>query len=133
MQNDPFFDNVLGRLAAGPRSFRQAPMDAYRRGSDVWVHVDLPGVNPDNLDIDIERNVLTITGERSWGREDGDQIYLNERSQGRFRRQVHLGDGLDTQAVEADYREGVLTLRVPVAEVAKPRKIKVNVGGVVEG
>lgn len=133
MQSDPFFDSVLGRLAGGSqKSFQQAPMDAYRRGSDVWIHVDMPGVVPSDLEISVERNVLTVTGERSWPSEEGDQAYINERSQGRIRRQLHLGDGLDTEQVEADYRDGVLTLRIPVAEVAKPRKIEVRVGQLVE-
>ena len=99
------------------------PMDAYKRGNDVWVHLDLPGVAADSLDIDIERNVLTVSAQRSWQREDGDQMYLAERHRGTFRRQVHLGDGLDAERIEADYHDGVLTLRIPVAEVAQPRKI----------
>jgi HSP20 family protein len=103
-------------------------MDAYRRGSDIWVHIDLPGVAADSLDINVERSVLTVSGERWWERQDGDQVYLNDRSQGRFRRQVHLGDGLDAERIEADYQDGVLTLRIPVAESAKPRKIEVKSG-----
>ena len=100
-------------------------MDAYRRGSDVWVHIDMPGVTAESIDIDVERNVLTVTGERSWETEDDDQIYLNERVQGVYRRQVHLGEGLDPEGIEADLRDGVLTMRIPVAERAKPRKIQV--------
>ena len=72
--------------------------------------------------------MLTVTAERSWAREDGDQVYLNERRQGTYRRQVHLGEGLDVDGIEADYHDGVLTLRIPVAERAKPRKIAINTG-----
>ncbi|MEM7338391.1 MAG: Hsp20/alpha crystallin family protein [Actinomycetota bacterium] len=127
LQNDPFFNAVLNRFASGAAGTHAvAPMDAYRRGSDVWVHIDLPGVAADSLDISVERSVLTVTGERWWKRHDGDQVYLADRTQGRFQRQVHLGDGLDTEQIEADYADGVLTLRIPVAEKAKPRKISIS-------
>jgi HSP20 family protein len=104
------------------------PMDAYRRDSDIWVHLDLPGVAADSLDVSVERNVLTVTGERTWERREGDQTYLAERRSGTFRRQVTLGDGLDAEHIEADYTDGVLTLRIPVAEKAKPRKISIGTG-----
>jgi HSP20 family protein len=103
-------------------------MDAYKRGSDIWVHIDLPGVAADSLDINVERNVLTVSGERWWERQEGDQVFVTDRSQGRFRRQVHLGEGLDADRIEADYQDGVLTLRIPVKESAKPRKIEVRSG-----
>lgn len=127
LQNDPFFNAVFNRLASGTDAGGTVPpMDAYRRGSDVWVHLDLPGIAADSLDISVERNVLTVSGERWWERREGDQIYVNDRTQGRFRRQVHLGDGLDSESIEADYHDGVLTLRIPVAESAKPRKIEIK-------
>ncbi len=131
LQNDPLFNAVFNRLttASGGAGTAVAPMDAYRRGADVWVHLDLPGVAADSIDITVERNVLTVTGERFWKRQDGDQVYLSDRTQGRYHRQVHLGDGLDADAIEADYHDGVLTLRIPVAEKAKPRKITVSAGG----
>lgn len=129
LQNDPFFNAVLNRFAApGAAAHNVAPMDAYRRGSDVWVHLDLPGIAADSLDISVERNVLTVSGERYWERQEGDQMYSSDRLQGRFHRQVHLGDGLDAEAIEADYHDGVLTLQIPVAEKAKPRKITVRAG-----
>ncbi len=126
---DPFrmFDQLFEQAPSG-RTAPIAPMDAYRRGEDVWVHIDLPGVAADSIDIDVERSVLTVTATRSWNREDGDQAYLTERRQGTFRRQVHLGEGLDAEAIEADFHDGVLTLRLPVAEQAKPRKIAINTG-----
>jgi HSP20 family protein len=104
------------------------PLDAYRRGEDVWVHVDLPGVSPDSLEINVERDVLTIEGQRRWTLQEGDRVYLNERPQGSYRRQVHLGDGLDAEKIEANFSDGVLTLRIPVAERAKPRKITITPG-----
>ncbi len=130
LQNDPFFNTFLSRFAPDEAAPGFVPsMDAYRRGSDVWVHLDLPGVAADSLDISVERSVLTVSGERLWSREEGDRVYLNDRPQGRFRRQVHLGEGLDGDSIEADLRDGVLTLRIPVAEKAQPRKIEVRAGG----
>ena len=125
MQTSPFrdFDNFFsGRTETA----RPAPMDAYRRGDDVWTHIDLPGVAADSIDISVERNVLTIVAERDTQREEGDRVYFAERHRGTFRRQVSLGDGLDSDGVEADYHDGVLTLRIPVAAEAKPRKITIN-------
>ena len=129
LQNDSFrdinalFDQLAGRSGNGQWPM---PMDAYKRGDDLWVHIDLPGVAADSVDIDVERNVLTVTAQRSWQRQDGDQVYLAERHRGSFRRQVHLGEGLDAERIEADYHDGVLTLRIPVAEKARPRKIAIN-------
>lgn len=129
---DPFtspfagFESFFDALANPRHGSGGAPLDVYRRGEDVWVHVDLPGVAADSIDLDVERNVLTVTAERKWMPVDGDQVYRSERKQGTFRRQLHLGQGLDTESIEADYHDGVLTLRVPVAEKAKPRKITVN-------
>ncbi|MEP1126136.1 MAG: Hsp20/alpha crystallin family protein [Ilumatobacter sp.] len=122
---DSWFDQVAGR-ARSTGEGHTAAMDAYRRDGDVWVHVDLPGIAADSLDVAVERNVLTITGERNWQRHDGDHVYLSERRRGVFRRQVTLGDGLDADAVEADYSDGVLTLRIPIAERAQPRKISIS-------
>ncbi len=126
-QNDPFrvFDALFDQLGT-TRAGGVAPMDAYRRGDDVWLHLDLPGVASDSIDIDVERNMLTITAERRWAREEGDQPYVSERRQGTIRRQVSLGEGLNLDAVEAAYHDGVLTLRIPVAEQAKPRKITIS-------
>ena len=126
--NDPFFDSFFERTGGRSRH-RPMPLDAYRRGEDVWVHVDLPGVSADSLDINVERDVLTIEASRGWATEDGDRLYLSERPQGTYRRQVHLGDGLDAEKIEADFTDGVLTLRIPVAERAKPRKISITPGG----
>ncbi len=128
-QNDPFRDLDMMFRRLGSRSVASdntMSMDAYRRGSDVWVHVDLPGVSADDVDINVERSVLTITAERSWPREEGDQLYLNERQTGAFRRQVHLGDSLDVDGIEADFADGVLTLRIPVSERAQPKRIEIK-------
>ncbi len=125
---DALFDQVAGRSVRGGEASHPMPLDAYRRGDDVWVHLDVPGIAADSLDVSVERGVLTVTGERSWQREEGDQSYLTERRRGTFRRQVTLGDSLDSDGIEADYSNGVLTLRIPVAEQAQPRKIAIGTG-----
>ena len=129
IQTDPFrdFDTLFNRLSGRRPSFDGVmPMDAFRRGADVWVHIDLPGVKAENLDITVERNVLTIAAERDWQRQEGDQSYFGERYKGSFRRQIQLGDGLDLDHLEADLHDGVLTIRIPVAEQAKPRKVQLG-------
>jgi HSP20 family protein len=132
LRYDPFRD--LDRLAAqllggsstagaGPRSF---PMDAYRRGDRFFVHLDLPGVDSDSIDLTCEQNVLTVQAERRFEPEADDQLIVNERPQGTFSRQLFLSEGLDPDRIEAGYENGVLTLQIPVAEQAKPRRIQVS-------
>ena len=133
LQNSPFRElDALFNQRTPTRSAwvtgRPMPMDAYRRGDNVWVHLDLPGVSADSVDISVERNVLTVTAERTYQREEGDRVYFDERPEGAFRRQVTLGEGLDAEGVEADYTDGVLTLRIPVVPQAQPRKISVGTG-----
>lgn len=126
LQNDPFrdFDTLFNRVRdSGSASMA---MDAFRRTNDVWVQLDLPGVKSENIDITVERNVLSISAERDWQREEGDRSYIAERPRGSFRRQIQLGDGLDLEHLEADLHDGVLTVRIPVAEKAKPRKVEVG-------
>jgi len=129
IQSDPFrdLDTLFSRMSARSASSAGVmPIDAFRRGSDVWVHIDLPGVKAESLEMTVERNVLTIAAERSWQRQEGDQSYFGERYQGSFRRQIQLGDGLDLEHLEADLHDGVLTVRIPVSEKAKPRRIEVT-------
>jgi len=92
------------------------------------VHFDLPGVDPASIDLEVERNVLTISAERSWRPVDGDEVVAAERTHGSFRRQLLIGDGLDTERMHASYEHGVLTLTIPVAEKSKPRKFNVTTG-----
>lgn len=133
LTQEPFRGIEQAVTAATRNASISAPMDAYRRGDTVWIHIDLPGVAADSIEIDIERSVLTVTAERAWQVQDGDQFYASERRQGTFRRQFHLGQGLDTEAIEANYHDGVLSLLVPVAERAKPRKVEVTRGFDVPG
>jgi HSP20 family protein len=126
---DPFreIDRMIDQAVTQTRrpSF---PMDAYRHGDTVVVHFDLPGVDPASIDLEFERQALTVTADRSWRPIDGDQVLATERVHGRFQRQILLGDGLDTERMHATYEHGVLTVTIPVAERAKPRKINVEVG-----
>ena len=104
-------------------------MDAYRRGDIVFVHFDLPGVDPDSIELMAEQNTLTVRADRRWTPEEGDQVLAQERAQGSFTRQLMLGEHLDVQNVQASYEDGVLTVEVPVAPAAKPRKIEIRGSG----
>ena len=121
---DRMFDQALNQ--ARQPSF---PMDAYRSGDKIVVHFDLPGVDPNSIDIEYERQALTVSAERSWQPTEGDQLLAAERVHGKFQRQILLGEGLDTERLKANYEHGVLTVTIPVAERAKPRKIDVEITG----
>lgn len=133
MRTDPFreFDRlaqqVFGATAPGTWS-RPAvmPMDAYRSGEEFVVEFDLPGVAPDSIDLDVERNVLTVRAERRPHTGDDVEMQVSERPLGVFSRQLFLGDTLDAEHIQAGYDAGVLTLRIPISEAAKPRKIAVT-------
>ena len=127
MRFDPFreLDRLTDGVAGGRRSGLMG-MDAYRREGQVVVHFDLPGVDPDSIDVTVEKNQLTVRAERTWEPAEDMQVIASERPQGTFTRSLFLGEGLDTDNIEADYDDGVLTLTVPVAEQAKPRKISVG-------
>ncbi|ONI87794.1 heat-shock protein Hsp20 [Saccharothrix sp. ALI-22-I] len=131
MGTDPF--QALDRLTQqwfGSGLTRQAamPMDAYRQGDEFVVQFDLPGVSTESIDVDVQNNVLTVTAERTSALGDNVETVASERPTGNFSRQLFLGDNLDTGNIKAEYDAGVLTLRIPVAEQAKPRKIAVNAG-----
>ena len=104
------------------------PIDAYRRGDRFLVHFDLPGVDPASVELTIEKNVLQVRAERTWRREEGDEVVVSERPQGTFTRQLFLGEGLNPDGIQATYDQGVLTVTVPVAEQAKARKVEINSG-----
>jgi HSP20 family protein len=130
MRTDPFRD--LDRLAqqvfgnaARPAAM---PMDAYRSGDDFIVHFDLPGIDPETIELDVERNVLSVRAERRSPAPDDAELIAAERPTGTFTRQLFLGDTLDTERIDASYEAGVLTLRIPVAEMAKPRRIRITGG-----
>ena len=102
------------------------PVDAYRWDDKFYLHFDLPGVDPESIDITLERNTLTVTAERNWHPVEEAQVLLRERRQGTITRRFRLGDGLDSDHIEAGYDHGVLTLTIPMSEEDKPRKITVG-------
>ncbi|NEB77607.1 Hsp20/alpha crystallin family protein [Streptomyces sp. SID14478] len=135
MRTDPFreIDRLTQQLLAGPAGTwtkpTQMPMDAYRDGDDYVICLDLPGITPEAIDIDVERNMLTVKAERRpvlVG--ENTQMELSERPVGVFSRQVMLADTLDTERIDATFDAGVLTLRIPIAERAKPRRISITPG-----
>lgn len=129
---DPFrdFDRLTEAAFGEPggRVDRGIPMDAYRRGDTFFCHFDLPGVDADGVELTVEKNVLTLKAQRQWTRQEGDEIVASERPRGTYSRQLFLGDNLDLGRIEATYDKGVLTLAIPVAEEAKPRKVDITIG-----
>lgn len=127
MRFDPFSDfDRLSRQFWGSTRSNFMPADAYRKGDRFYLHVDLPGIDPDSIDVTVEKSTLTIMAERRWHIDEEDQILLNERPTGSFSRQFYLGESLDTEAIEAGYDHGVLTVTIPIAETAKARKVAIS-------
>jgi HSP20 family protein len=129
MRFDPFreIDRQMQQLAGRMQETSSTmAMDAYRRGDSVFVHFDLPGVDAESIELTAEQNTLTVRAARRWVPESEDQILAQERTQGEFMRQLMLGEHLDTQKIQASYEDGVLTIEVPVAPAAKPRRIEVR-------
>ena len=130
---DPFRDldrmaeQLLGVPAGSARSPRFMPMDLYRTGDHYVLHADLPGVDPGSVDVDVDNNTLTIKAVRSERGEEGVQWISSERFAGTYLRQIALGDGIDTEKISATYANGVLTVTLPVADRAKPRKVSIAV------
>lgn len=131
MRTDPFreMDRLFQQVAGTSARPAAMPLDAWRDGNAFAVMFDLPGVDPDSIDLTVERNVLTVRAERRRPQSDGVELLVAERPVGVFTRQLFLGDTLDTERLEASYDAGVLSLRIPVAEQAKPRKIDISSGG----
>jgi HSP20 family protein len=130
LRTDPFrdMDRMFERLAGTTARPAVMPVDAARDGEWFNVHFDLPGVDPDSIDVTVERNVLQVKAERLRPVNDSLETVISERPMGVFSRQLLLGDTLDTDKLEATYDNGVLTLRIPVSEHAKPRKISIGSG-----
>jgi HSP20 family protein len=126
---DPFrdLDRLTQQLLGTTNRPMVMPMDAWREGDRFVIEFDLPGVNPETIDLDVERNVLTVSAERVARNGDWEML-ASERPRGRFSRQLVLGDNLDLEHIEAAYQDGVVRLAVPVAEKAKPRKIQLQTG-----
>ena len=126
---DPFrdLDRLTQQLMGTTNRPAVMPMDAWREGDRFVIEFDLPGVSTDSIDLDVERNVLTVRAERVARNGDWEPL-ASERPRGAFSRQLVLGDNLDLERIEAGYESGVLRLVVPVAEKAKPRKIAIDTG-----
>jgi HSP20 family protein len=132
---DPFFrdfdrltQQLLGNATGTAAHPAVMPMDAWRDGDQFVVELDLPGIEPDSLDINVEHDVLTVRAERTAVAQDGRQWLASERPYGVFSRRIMLGTSVDTDNITADYTDGVLRLTIPVAEHAKPRKIAIAAG-----
>jgi HSP20 family protein len=128
MRTDPFrdLDRLAQQIVGTPSRPAAMPIDAFRDGDDFVVLFDLPGVATDSIDLTVEQNVLTVHAVRSRAGDGDVEMVVAERPQGTFSRQLFLGQTLDTDHIEAEYRDGVLQLRLPVAERAKPRKVEIS-------
>jgi len=125
MRFDPFreMDRITEQVMAGSRVPRTMPMEAFRRGDEFFVFIDIPGINEDDVELTVERNVVSIRAQRVSPRQEGDEVLVDERPHGVFTRQLFLGDNLDASKLSADYNRGVLVMRIPIAEASKPRRI----------
>jgi HSP20 family protein len=128
VRSDPFrgFDRLAEQVFGTVARPTPMPMEAWRAGNEFIVEFDLPGIDPSTIDLDVERNVLTVRAERRSATGPDVELVAAERPYGMFSRQVILGDTLDTERINASYRGGVLHLSIPVAERAKPRKIAIS-------
>jgi HSP20 family protein len=125
---DPFrdFDRLAAEVFGTARTPALMPMDALRTGETFVCRFDLPGIDPESLDVSAENNTLTVRAERTRRDPDDARYLVSERPSGVYSRQLVLGDGLAVDSIKADYRDGVLTLSIPVSEKAKPRKIEIS-------
>ncbi|MCU1429573.1 MAG: 18 kDa antigen 2 [Actinomycetia bacterium] len=138
MRWDPVadIDRMLDLVAASARggnggsqaATRSMPMDVYRQGDEYIVEMDLPGVDPSSIDISVERNMITVEAEAESTHEQADEQILCERRHVRYRRQLYLGDDVDTENIQASYDNGVLRLTVPIAQEQRSRKVQVAAG-----
>jgi HSP20 family protein len=131
---DPFVQeferqfNQLTRQAAAQGAGAVMPMDGIRRGDDVVLRFDVPGIDPDSIEVTVDRGVLTVGARREEEYGEDDRLFVRERVMGTFTRRVYLSEHLDAEAIEAAYNNGVLVVRIPVLERAKPRKVEIHTG-----
>jgi HSP20 family protein len=134
MRFEPYrdFDRITEELLS-ERRVRQVPVDAYRRGNEFKVALDVPGADPGSIELTVEKDVLTVRATRTSHQEVGDEVQVAERGHGQFYRQLFLGEGLDRDNITAIYHDGVLTITIPVVEQAKPHKVEItHTGSVAE-
>jgi HSP20 family protein len=126
MRFEPFSEfNRMAEELRSQRPVRQIPVDAYRRGNEFKIHLDLPGVDPDSIELTVENDVLSVWASRSWLPAEGDQVQITERAQGEVSRQLFLGQSLDRDHLTATCENGVLTITIPMVEQVKPRRVEV--------
>ncbi|MEV6151727.1 Hsp20/alpha crystallin family protein [Nonomuraea sp. NPDC052129] len=129
---DPFIQEFerqfdrLARQAGAQGNGATMPMDGIRRADDVVLRFDLPGVDPDSIEVTVDRGVLSVTARREEEYEQDERLFVRERVMGSFTRRVYLSEHLDANAIEAAYNNGVLAVRIPVLEQAKPRKVAIQ-------
>jgi HSP20 family protein len=127
---DPFgrdFQRQFDRLARyASRQAAVLPLDVVRHETDVTLKLDVPGIDPEQLEVSVDRGILTISGKREEERTENDKFFVRERTMGTFTRRLRLPETLDAEAVEASYANGVLEVKVPVLEQAQPRKIEIR-------
>ena len=127
MRSEPFreLDWIREELLNASRA-RAMPLDAYRRGDEFKVYLDLPGADASSIELTVEKDVLSVRATRTVTAVEGDEIQVTERDQGEFSRELFFGESLDRDHVAAVYEDGVLTITIPVAEAAKPRKVEIT-------
>ncbi|TDD00740.1 Hsp20/alpha crystallin family protein [Nonomuraea deserti] len=130
---DPFFqefERQFSRLANQTFDSGSAvmPMDGLRRDDDVLLRFDLPGIDPDSIEVTIDRGVLSVSARREEEVAENERLFVRERPMGTFTRRVYLSEHLDSEEIDAGYANGVLTVRIPVLERARPRKVEIRRG-----
>ncbi|MGI5166982.1 Hsp20/alpha crystallin family protein [Spirillospora sp. CA-253888] len=129
---DPFvqeFERQFDRLTRqtwGEGGRAMMPMDGVRRKDDVLLRFDLPGIDPETIEVTVDRGVLSVSASREEERHEDERLFVRERTMGTFTRRVYLSEHLDADAIEAAYDNGVLAVRIPVLERAKPRKVAIR-------
>lgn len=125
MRFDPFFEQ--DRPTGRGRRVDPLAADAYHKNGEVIIHIDIPGIEADDIDLTVEKSALTVTAVRRYAGDEAD-IMFSERPQGEFKRTFMLGDNLDTDRTNAKYDAGVLTIAIPVAQSAQPRRVEIRQG-----
>jgi len=127
---DPFrdFDRLTQHVWGSPARAAVVPVDAYRQGDHFVLRFDLPGISPDSVELTVEKNVLSLSGERSWEPGEDTKVLFSERPQGSFTRQLYLGEALDTDRIDASWENGVLTVTIPLAQKTRPRRVEITTG-----
>ncbi|MDT7568617.1 MAG: hypothetical protein QOG76_7241 [Pseudonocardiales bacterium] len=128
MRFDPFrqAERLAEQVLSGVGAPRGMPMEALRRGDEFLVHLDVPGVAAQDVEVTIERNVVIVRAHRSPMRQDGDEIIADERPYGEFTRQLMLGENLEAEGLSAALNDGVLMLRIPISESSRPRRVRIG-------